>query len=65
LAYPKARQIGNIFTRNSENNKLHNRFAQVWKSKCEQIILKAKFSMKDDNETLNEILYYRKELGIE
>ncbi len=65
LAYPKARQIGNIFTRNSENNKLHNRFAQVWKSKCEQIILKAKFSMKDDNETLSEILYYSKKLGIE
>ena len=65
LAYPKAKQIGNFFTRNSDKNKLHNRFAQVWKSKCEQIILKAKFSMKDDNETLNEVLYYGKELDIE
>tara|TARA_B110000285_G_scaffold143386_1_gene160216 strand:+ start:363 stop:1085 length:723 start_codon:yes stop_codon:yes gene_type:complete len=65
LAYPKAKQIGNCFTRNSEKNKLHNQFAQVWKSKCEQIILKAKFSMKDDKETLNEVLYYGKELGIE
>ena len=65
LAYPKARQIGNFFTRNSEKNKLHNQFVQVWKSKCEQIILKAKFSMKDDKETLNEVLYYGKELGID
>jgi hypothetical protein len=65
LAYPKAKQAGNIFTRNSEKNKLHNQFALVWKSKCEQIILKAKFSMKDDDETLNEVLYYGKELGIE
>lgn len=65
LAYPKAKQAGNVFTRNSEKNKLHNQFAQVWKSKCEQIILKAKFSMKDDMEALNEVLHYGKELGIE
>jgi hypothetical protein len=65
LAYPKAKKAGNIFTRNSEKNKLHNQFALVWKSKCEQIILKAKFSMKDDMETLNEVLYYGKELGVE
>ena len=64
LAFPKAKPIGNIFTRNSEKNKLHNQFVQVWKSKCEQIILKAKFSMKDDNETLTEILHYGKELEI-
>jgi hypothetical protein len=65
LAYPKAKQAGNFFTRNSEKNKLHNQFALVWKSKCEQIILKAKFSMKDDKETLNEVLYYGKKLGID
>ncbi|MDX2361082.1 MAG: zinc ribbon domain-containing protein [Crocinitomicaceae bacterium] len=65
LAYPKAKLAGNIFTRNSDKNKLHNQFAMVWKGKCEQIILKAKFSMKDDMETLNEVLYYGKELGID
>ena len=65
LAYPKAKLAGNIFTRKSEKNELHNQFAPVWKGKCEQIILKAKFSMKDDQETLKEVLHYGKELGIE
>ncbi len=65
LAYPKAKQAGNVFTKNSEKYKLHNKFALVWKNKCQQIILKAKFSMKDDQEALDEVLYYGKELGIE
>jgi hypothetical protein len=64
LAYPKAQQVGNIFTRNSEKNKLHNQFAMVWKNKCRQIIMKVKFSMKDDPETLNEVLHYAKELDL-
>jgi predicted nucleotidyltransferase len=37
----------------------------VWKNKCKQIIMKAKFSMKDDPETLNEVLHYAKELDLE
>ena len=65
LAYPKAQQAGNIFTRNSKKNKLHNQFAMVWKNKCRQIIMKAKFSMKDDPETLNEVLYYAKEFELD
>lgn len=65
LAYPKAKQAGNIFMRNSDKNKLHNEFAMVWKNKCKQIIMKAKFSMKDDPETLNEVLHYAKELDLE
>jgi hypothetical protein len=65
LAYPKAKQAGNVFTRNSEKNKLHNQFAMVWKNKCKQIIMKAKFSMKDDPETLNEMLYYGKQMDLE
>ena len=32
--------------------------AQAWKSKCEQVIIKARFSMKDDRATLDEINYY-------
>lgn len=36
----------------------------VWKAKCEQIIMKAKFSMKDDKKILEEILEYAKELKI-
>lgn len=38
--------------------------APVWKRKCEQIIMKAKFAMKDDKETLVEIAHYAKELKI-
>lgn len=36
----------------------------VWKAKCEQIIMKARFSMKDDPETLAEINEYGKQIGI-
>ena len=38
--------------------------APVWKAKCEQIIMKAKFAMKDDKDTLSEIAGYAKELKI-
>ena len=57
-------KIGNFFTKNTNENKLHNQFALVWKNKCEQIIMKAKFSMKDDKETLNQVLFYAKKLGL-
>jgi hypothetical protein len=64
LSLPKARSVGNFFTRNTPENKAHNQFVQVWKNKCEQIVLKAKFAMKDDPETLKEILKYAAELEI-
>lgn len=35
----------------------------VWRAKCEQIIMKARFSMKDDPETLAEINEYGKQIG--
>lgn len=37
---------------------------RVWKTKCEQIIMKAKFSMRDDKKTLEMIAEYAKELKI-
>lgn len=37
---------------------------QAWRSKCEQIIMKARFSMKDDKITLGEIETYAKQLKI-
>lgn len=40
------------------------KIAEVWIQKCEQIIMKAKFSMKEDKKTLEEIMGYAKELGI-
>ena len=38
--------------------------AKAWKSKCEQVIMKARFSMKEDKATLAEIERYAKELKI-
>ena len=38
--------------------------ALTWFQKCEQIVMKARFSMKDDKKTLEDINYYAKELGI-
>ncbi len=64
LALPKAKQIGNFLTKNNPENKAHNEFVTVWKTKCEQIIMKARFSMKEDKKTLDEINYYAKELKI-
>lgn len=64
LAVPKAKQLGNVFTKQNPENKTHNEFVPVWKTKCEQIIMKAKFSMKDDKKSLEEIMHYANELGI-
>ncbi len=36
----------------------------AWKAKCEQVIIKAKFALKDDKETLAIIANYAKELKI-
>lgn len=38
--------------------------AEVWVQKCEQIVMKAKFSMKEDKKALEEIMQYANELGI-
>jgi hypothetical protein len=64
LAAPKARSLGNFLTKNNPENKSHNEFVPVWRTKCEQIIMKARFSLKDDKKTLEEINNYAKELGI-
>ncbi|RXJ51103.1 hypothetical protein [Gelidibacter gilvus] len=64
LAVPRAKSVGNIFTRKEPENKSHNDFVNVWKAKCEQIIMKAKFSMKEDKRALEEIMLYAKELKI-
>ena len=64
LAVPNAKKTGNFFTKDEPENKAHNTFVPVWKSKCEQIIMKARFSMKEDKKTLDEINNYAKELKI-
>ena len=64
LSLPKARERGNFITRNTDENRAHNEMAKVWKTKCEQIIMKARFSMKEDKKTLEEINMYAKELKL-
>lgn len=70
LALPKAKKLGNFFTSGAFNtpenhrNKIHNEFVPVWQAKCQQIIMKARFAMKDDKKTLDEINYYANEIGI-
>ena len=63
-AIPNAKQKGNFMTKQQPENKSHNDLAPTWFSKCEQIVMKAKFSMKDDKKVLEEIMQYAKELGI-
>jgi hypothetical protein len=61
LAVPLAKKKGFFASADDPN---HNVFAPVWKSKCEQIIIKARFAMKEDKATLAEIEGYAKELNI-
>lgn len=42
----------------------HNKVASAWKNKCQEIVMKARFSMKDDKRTLGEIEQYAKQLKI-
>lgn len=41
-----------------------NVLSKAWKAKAEQTIIKARFSMKDDKKTLEEIDFYAKQLKI-
>ena len=64
LALPRAQKKGNFITAQNPENKVHNSFVNVWHAKCEQIIMKARFSMKDDKKTLEEINHYASTLKI-
>jgi hypothetical protein len=68
LGVPRAKKKGNFFSSNFSDGaweiKAHNLLVPIWQSKCEQIIIKARFSLKDDKKTLEEIEYYSKQLGI-
>jgi primase-polymerase (primpol)-like protein len=67
--YSKKSGFGKVLSniRNAEGMNFRNHdylLAKVWHSKCEQIIMKARFSMKEDKKTLDEINYYANELNI-
>mgnify|MGYP000861075506 CR=1 FL=1 len=64
MAIPNAKQKGNFFTKGQPENKSHNELTSTWKSKCEQILMKARFAMKDDPSTLAEIEGYSDKLGL-
>ena len=49
LAYPKAKVKGNTWTKNNPENIEHNEFSSVWKTKCEQIIMKAREAASMDH----------------
>jgi hypothetical protein len=63
-AVPMAKKKGNFFTNNNPEYELHNEFAPVWKTKCEQIITKVRLSMRDDLELMNSVMMYANELGL-
>lgn len=72
LALPKSIKLGknsgivglDRLTDPNGINEQHNEFVPVWKTKCHQIILKARFTMKEDPKSLEEINYYAAQLGI-
>lgn len=59
LALPLAKKPG-VFDQDMEKREMY----PTWKAKCEQIIMKARFSMKNDPKTLAEINEYGKQIGI-
>lgn len=60
LAVPQAKKGGFFEQETPEQSQLR----PIWKQKCEQIIMKARFSIKDDKNTLAEIERFAKELKI-
>jgi|SRR5690554_907041 len=72
-AVPHARKvktgIGSMFASKSIVGSDSNAYKQqetgkAWKYKCEQIVMKARFSLKEDKKGLEEINMYANELGI-
>jgi hypothetical protein len=41
-----------------------SKLKKAWMAKAEELIMRARFSMKDDKKTLDEIEYYSKQLGL-
>jgi hypothetical protein len=60
MAIPEVGNKPNFLMRMTATGTLY----KAWVSKAEQIVMKARFSMKEDKKTLEEINHYAKELGI-
>jgi hypothetical protein len=71
-AVPHARKVktglssfgSSKFWNGAGNSYREQEMSKAWKYKCEQIIMKAKFSLKEDKKGLEEINMYAQELGI-
>lgn len=64
LAVPQAKDMGFLETMKGNVTQEQKMLKPVWKRKCEQIIMKARLSMKDDKATMEEIERFAKELKI-
>lgn len=60
MAIPEAGKKPNFFMMGTATGALY----KAWLSKAEQVIMKARFSLKEDKKLLDEINNYAKELGI-
>jgi hypothetical protein len=65
LAMPEATKKLSFFAKVSGSTESHKgELKKAYFSKCEQLIMKARFSMKDDINSLQEIEHYARQLGI-
>jgi hypothetical protein len=64
MAIPNCKKPSLFQRKASWENIDRTELADVWKAKCEQIVMKARFSMKNDPTTLAEIEHYAKSIGI-
>jgi hypothetical protein len=61
IASSEAKKKLSLFIMNAHPDAI---LKQVWQTKCEQVITKARLSMKDDKRTLEEVESYAKQLKI-
>lgn len=64
MSVPNAKMVGNFFTKKNPEYEAHNEYVPVWKAKCEQVMIKAKMSLKNDKEVMELVNKYAAELGI-
>ena len=64
MAAPLAVKKGNFMTQNHPDNKLHNHLVGAWQDKLKQVVMKARFSMREDKRTIAEIEEIVRQCGV-